>query len=128
MTGSILITGGRVVDPGQGIDREMEVLIIDGKIAAVATQKGISRNIPRDCEVFDAKGLVVSPGLIDMHCHLREPGVSHFSCRSLELTPLQAASAGRAAFPLDVDGDPLGDVPLSVTVVPGALRVRAPGR
>ena len=60
--------------------------------------------------------------------HLREPGVSHFSCRSLELTPLQAAPAGRQLFPLDVDGDALGDVPLAVYVAPGALRVRAPGR
>ncbi len=72
--------------------------------------------------------LIAKLGTVYKGTHLREPGVSHFSCRSLELTPLQAASAGRAAFPLDVDGDPLGDVPLSVTVVPGALRVRAPGR
>ena len=40
MTDSILITDGRVVDPGQGMDREMDVLIIDGKIAAVSAQKG----------------------------------------------------------------------------------------
>jgi diacylglycerol kinase family enzyme len=60
--------------------------------------------------------------------HLREPGVSHFQCRALELTPLVAAPGGRLVFPLDVDGDRLGDVPLSVRVLPGALRVRAPGR
>jgi len=60
--------------------------------------------------------------------HLREPGVSHFRCRSLELAPLQAPSGAGAVFPLDVDGDALGDVPLSVSVVPGALRVLAPAR
>ena len=72
--------------------------------------------------------LIAKLGTVYKGTHLREPGVSHFSCRSLELTPLQAAPTGRQLFPLDVDGDPLGDVPLAVSVVPGALRVRAPGR
>jgi len=60
--------------------------------------------------------------------HLDEPGISHFRCLSLELEPETPADrpprAGR--FPLDVDGDALGDVPLRVDVAPGALRVRAP--
>jgi len=72
--------------------------------------------------------LIAKLGTVYKGTHLSEPGVSHFSCRSLELTPLGAAPSGRQVFPLDVDGDPLGDVPLSVTVVPGALRIRAPGR
>jgi len=72
--------------------------------------------------------LIAKLGTVYQGTHLREPGVTHFSCRSLELTPLQAAPAGRQLFPLDVDGDPLGDVPLAVSVVPGALRIRAPGR
>ncbi len=58
--------------------------------------------------------------------HLGEPGVSHFSCRAVELTPLLMVPGGRRLFPLDVDGDALGDVPLAVGVAPGALRVRAP--
>jgi len=60
--------------------------------------------------------------------HTQEPGVSHFSCRALELTPLQVgASKPRAGlFPLDVDGEALGDVPLRVDLVPRALRVRVP--
>jgi len=72
MTNSILIKGGRVVDPGQGTDSELDILIIDGKIAEVS--KKITKSAPRDCEVFDATGLIVTPGLIDMHCHLRDPG------------------------------------------------------
>ena len=72
--------------------------------------------------------LIAKLGTVYKGTHLREPGVSHFSCRSLELTPLQSAPAGRQVFPLDVDGDPLGDVPLAVSVVPVALRVRAPSR
>ena len=72
--------------------------------------------------------LIAKLGTVYKGTHLREPGVSHFSCSSLELTPLQAAPTGRPLFPLDVDGDALGDVPLTVSVVPGALRIRAPGR
>lgn len=60
--------------------------------------------------------------------HLVEPGISHFRCLSLELEP--ETTAGRrpraGLFPLDVDGDALGDVPLRLDVAPGALRVRAP--
>lgn len=72
--------------------------------------------------------------------HLQEPGVGHFSCRSLRLEPADAAgdavaagdptragpevAAGRGLFPLDVDGEALGDVPLDVEVLPQALLVR----
>lgn len=62
--------------------------------------------------------------------HLLEPGIDHFTCRSLELRPAEGVTAGArrrsGVFPLDVDGDALGDVPLSIGVVPAALRVRAP--
>ncbi len=60
--------------------------------------------------------------------HLDEPGISHFRCLSLELEPETKADRRPRAglFPLDVDGDALGDVPLRVDVAPGALRVRAP--
>jgi diacylglycerol kinase (ATP) len=61
--------------------------------------------------------------------HLLEPGVDHFTCRELELRPA-AQPAGRrpraGLFPLDVDGDALGDVPLAAGVARAALRVRAP--
>jgi len=73
MTGSLLIKGGRVVDPGQGLDSESDILIIDGRIASVS--RSPSKEVPRNCEVIDAKGLIVVPGLIDMHCHLRDPGM-----------------------------------------------------
>ena len=60
--------------------------------------------------------------------HTQEPGVSHFSCRSLELTPVQVGVTRPRAglFPLDVDGEALGDVPLRVELVPRAIRVRVP--
>lgn len=68
----LAITGGRVIDPAQGIDRVADVLISDGKIEEV-TAKPIE-SVPEGYEQVDATGLIVSPGFVDMHTHLREPG------------------------------------------------------
>src|SRR3989441_3537777 len=67
-----MIQGGRVCDPVSGMDRVADVLIIDGKIAA------LDRSLPPSgSRILDARGLVVAPGLIDMHVHLRDPGQTH---------------------------------------------------
>jgi len=66
---TLLVKGGRVIDPANKIDREMDVLVQNGKIAKVSA--GIKEKAD---ETIDAKGLVVCPGLIDLHVHLREPG------------------------------------------------------
>ena len=65
----LLIRNGRVLDPASKIDAALDVLLDNEKIAKV----GPNLSAP-DAEIFDAKGLVVAPGFIDMHCHLREPG------------------------------------------------------
>jgi dihydroorotase len=66
--GKFLIKGGRVIDPANDFDGLADVLVIDGKIAEVG-------DITSDCEdVIDAEGMIVSPGLIDIHVHFREPG------------------------------------------------------
>ena len=67
---SLLLTGGRVVDPANQFDSIADVLILDGKISAV----GKNLSAPSGVKVFDAKGKIVSPGLIDLHVHFREPG------------------------------------------------------
>src|SRR5271170_7813289 len=67
---ALLLTGGRVIDPANKFDSSADVLIIDGKISAV----GKKLSAPAGVEKFDAKGKIVSPGLIDLHVHLREPG------------------------------------------------------
>jgi dihydroorotase len=66
----LLLKGGRIVDPSQGIDSVGDVLLRNGKIEAC----GGSLNAPDGAETMDCSGLVVSPGLIDVHVHLREPG------------------------------------------------------
>ena len=67
---SLLVTGGRVIDPANHFDSIADVLILDGKISAV----GKNLSVPDKTEVLDAQGKVVCPGLIDLHVHLREPG------------------------------------------------------
>ncbi|MBU2549417.1 MAG: dihydroorotase [Proteobacteria bacterium] len=66
----LLIRGGRVVDPGQGLDAPRDVLIEDGRVAGLLDPgRGAG-----ETAVIEAAGRVVCPGLIDMHVHLREPG------------------------------------------------------
>jgi dihydroorotase len=69
---SLLLTGGRVIDPASRFDGQADVLIIQGKIAAVGLEA--PTKAPADVERMDVRGQVVCPGLIDMHVHLREPG------------------------------------------------------
>jgi dihydroorotase len=67
---SLLLTGGRVVDPANQFDAIADVLMINGKISAV----GKNLSAPAAVEKFDARGKIVCPGLIDLHVHFREPG------------------------------------------------------
>ena len=66
---SLLLKGGRVVDPARRLDATLDVLIEDGKVAQVGEKLKAGR-----AETIDAEGLVVCPGFIDLHTHLREPG------------------------------------------------------
>jgi len=68
----LLIKNGRVIDPSTGTDETLDILITEGKIASLN-----SRIEAPDAEVIDASRLVVAPGFIDMHVHLREPGEEH---------------------------------------------------
>ena len=65
---SLLVKGGRVVDPANNLDEVRDVLIEGGKISAV------SKKIKKEAKIIDATGKLVMPGFIDMHVHLREPG------------------------------------------------------
>ena len=86
---NLLLKNGRVVDPANGRDGEFDVLIVDGVITRVG------RNLPAEgAEVFEVgRGWVVTPGLIDIHVHLREPGQEH-----KETVATGAASAVAGGF------------------------------
>src|SRR4030088_2902594 len=71
---SLLIKGGHLIDPAARIDAPMDVLLKDGRVAEVAPPNKIKGGAD---EKFDARGLIVAPGFIDMHVHLREPGQTH---------------------------------------------------
>ncbi|MHB8104303.1 MAG: dihydroorotase [Dehalococcoidales bacterium] len=70
MPDSLLIRGGRIIDPSQDIDKTANLLIKDGKILWL----GEGQPPEEDYAVLDASGLIVCPGFIDLHCHLRQPG------------------------------------------------------
>ena len=69
----MVISGGRIIDPAEGVDMVGDVLVEDGRIARV--ERGIAP--PEGAQVIDAGGMVVCPGFIDIHCHLRDPGLEY---------------------------------------------------
>lgn len=101
----LLIEGGRLVDPSSGVDGELDLLIEDGRVAAV--EEGLRSKLPQGTgfeafsasltpgagavAVIDARGAVVSPGLVDLHVHLREPGYEY---KETIATGTRAAVAG----------------------------------
>jgi dihydroorotase len=90
----LLIHGGRMVDPGRGIDRVGDLLIAEGKIVqagdTIVDSPAFSAILSK-AENLDARGLVVCPGFIDLHCHLREPG---FEDKETIATGTKAAAIG----------------------------------
>lgn len=74
---NILIREGHILDPFQDIDSIGDILIEDGEIKDIRLRPSVLRPETTPIETIDASGLYVLPGLVDMHCHLREPGFSH---------------------------------------------------
>ena len=106
----MLIRGGRVIDPSQGLDGLMDVRLSRGRVAEFG--EGLDAG---DAEVVDAAGMVVAPGLIDVHVHLREPGGEH-----KETIASGAASAAAGGFTTVVampNTDPPIDNPAAVGFV-----------
>jgi dihydroorotase len=88
---SLIVTGGRVVDPALRFDAVADVLILDGKISAVGN--GLAAKAPPETPRIDATGMAVCPGLIDLHAHLREPGQA-----AKETIASGTAAAARGGF------------------------------
>jgi len=73
-TPSLLIKGGHLIDPAAKINAPMDILLRDGRVAEIALPNKVRAGAD---EKFDARGLIVAPGFIDLHVHLREPGQSY---------------------------------------------------
>ena len=89
----LLILGGHVIDPASGLDGSRDVLLRDGRIAAIELPGGLAEranSLPKEHQI-DVAGCVVAPGLIDIHVHLREPGQTH---KETIATGTAAAAAG----------------------------------
>src|SRR3974390_151335 len=84
---ALLIKGGHVIDAAARIDAPMDVLLKEGRVAEIAPPGKVRGS----GEKFDARGLIVAPGFIDLHAHLREPGQTH---KETIVTGTAAAAAG----------------------------------
>jgi dihydroorotase len=102
MPSRVLFKGARLVDPGSGHDAVVDVLIEDEQVADVGA--GLS---PGRAEVLDCDGLVLAPGLVDLHAHLREPGFEHKE--TVETGSRAAAAGGYTAVCAMPNTDPVAD-------------------
>jgi dihydroorotase len=102
MSERLLLKGGRVIDPGRSIDADLDLLIVDGEVAELD-----ARVAARGAETIDAAGLVVCPGFIDLHTHLREPGRE--DKETIATGTLAAAAGGYTAVCAMPNTDPVND-------------------
>ncbi len=107
----IVIRGGRVVDPTQKLDRVTDVLLMDGKVAAIEDDV----RAPESAEIVRGQDLIVTPGLIDVHVHLREPGGEHKE--TIATGARSAAAGGFTAVCAMPNTDPPIDDPAAVGFV-----------
>ncbi len=113
----LFFRGARVVDPASGIDEERHVLVEAGRVSAVGHQIR-----PEGAEVVDCTGLVLAPGLVDLHAHLREPGFEQKE--TIESACRAAALGGYTAVAAMANTDPVADNAAVVAEV-RALAARA---
>jgi dihydroorotase len=107
---ALLIKNGRVIDPASRHDAVADVWIEDGLV------KGVGANLsPAGAQVFDATGLIVAPGFIDMHVHLREPGFEH--SETIESGARAAAAGGFTSICPMPNTAPVNDSPTVTTYI-----------
>jgi len=100
---TLLLRGARVVDPSQDLDRTCDVLMADGCVAEIAE----SIDIGEDVEVLELQGKILTPGLIDVHVHLREPG--HEYKETIQSGCRAAAAGGFTAVACMANTEPVND-------------------
>ena len=103
-----IIRGGRVIDPANKRDEVVDLLIVDGKIAPLSQLSALNSQP----DELDASGLIVAPGLIDMHVHLREPGFGHKE--TIESGARAAAAGGFTTIVCMPNTSPVADDPSTI--------------
>ncbi len=101
------IVNGHIIDPANNIDEVGDLHIIGGKIAQISSSEKLADN--QTADVYEAKGSVVAPGLIDMHVHLREPGFEHKE--TIETGTAAAAAGGFTSVACMANTSPVIDTP-----------------
>ena len=102
----LLIANGYVIDPAQGINSGRDLLIEDGRVAGLLDR---GEQLLSGVEVFDATGLIVAPGFIDLHAHLREPGAEYKE--TIASGAAAAVAGGWASICAMPNTDPVNDSP-----------------
>jgi dihydroorotase len=111
-----IIRNGRIIDPANGRDEIGDLVIANGRIA----EQSAIRNQKSAIEEIDAKGLIVAPGLIDMHVHLREPGFAHKE--TIESGARAAAAGGFTTVVCMPNTSPVADNPSTITWIKDRAR------
>jgi len=106
----LLIKGGRVIDPAGDVDKLADVLVVDGHIYEIGESQSAE-----DAQVIDASGFVVAPGLVDLHVHLREPGLEEKE--TIETGCAAAAHGGVTTLVAMPNTKPATDCPEIVRLV-----------
>lgn len=103
----LVIKGGRVIDPAQGLDGLYNIYIMGGRVASIKKAEADSSEVGAGVDVVDAEGLVVVPGFIDPHVHLREPGYEYKE--DISTGTLAAAAGGFTAVMCMANTKPVND-------------------
>jgi dihydroorotase len=103
MAGAIIIKNGRVVDPAAGLDKNCNILIEGGRFSKISEKIAEKKS----AQVIDAKGLVVTPGFIDLHVHFREPGYEYKE--TIETGAKSAAAGGFTSVCCMANTSPVND-------------------
>jgi len=116
--GKLLIKNGRVMDPSSGFDGTADVLLVDGRVAGIGKDLSASGAV-----LFDASGLIVAPGFIDMHVHLRDPGFEH--AETIESGSRAAAAGGFTSVCCMPNTNPVNDSATVTSYIVERARLRA---
>jgi dihydroorotase len=112
---TIHLTGGRVLDPSSGTDAQLDVVIRDGLVVALGADAAAVANEAQGAEVLDVTGCWITPGLIDLHTHLREPGGE--GAEDIATGSAAAAAGGYTAVSPMANTSPVADTAVVIDLV-----------